>query len=231
MMSRPRRTERDLRRRAWGQNLLVDRAAIEGLVEEVGVEPDQCILELGAGRGALTVPLLRRGARVVAVERDPRWARQLTDTLVEEGLTDRVSVCQADLRTLTLPRRRYRVVSNLPFGLTTDAMALLLDRPERGPWRADLLIQAEVARKRAETEPRNLRTAAWAPWWTFQLGPRVPGSAFRPIPSVDAALLKVYRRDPPVLPAWIAPRMRELLRPAWNPNASRESSTSREPEG
>lgn len=226
MSSPQRRTRRDVRRQTWGQNFLVDPAAIEGLVEEVGVEPDQFIVELGAGTGALTIPLARRGAQIVAVEKDSRWAGQLADTLVQEGLTDRVSVYKADLRTLTLPRMRYRVVSNLPFGLTTAVMALLLDRPEKGPWRADLLIQSEVARKRAETEPANLRTAAWAPWWTFQLGPRVPRSAFRPIPSVDAALLKVRRRDPPVLPARIAPRMRELLRPAWNPHVSRESSTS-----
>jgi 23S rRNA (adenine-N6)-dimethyltransferase len=101
--------------------------------------------------------------------------------------------------------------------LTTALFARLFDNPAAGPLRADLLIQYEVARKRAATPPTTLRSASWAPWWTFQLGPVVPRTAFRPVPRVDAALLVVRRRYPPVLPEWLAPQLRELLRPAWNP--------------
>jgi 23S rRNA (adenine-N6)-dimethyltransferase len=104
--------------------------------------------------------------------------------------------------------------------LTTALFARLFDNPAVGPLRADLLVQYEVARKRAATPPTTLRSAAWAPWWTFQFGPVVPRKAFRPVPRVDAALLVVRRRYPPILPEWMAPQLREVLRPAWKPPSS-----------
>ena len=163
------------------------------------------------------MPLARAGARVLAVERDPAWVARVRESVGRAGLEDRVRILRADLRTMRLPTEPYRVVANPPFGLTTTLFGRLLDDPRRGPWRADLLVQREVGRKRARTPPSDLRTAAWAPWWTFELGPSVPRNAFRPIPEVDATLLTIRRRDPAVLPAWLAPQLRELLRPGWVP--------------
>ena len=111
----------------------------------------------------------------------------------------------------------YRVVANPPFGLTTALFEKLFDTPAEGPRRADVLIQLDVARKRSVVPPASLRSAAWAPWWTFELGPTVPRTAFRPVPRVDAAVLTARRRDPAVLPEWLSPRLRELLRPGWEP--------------
>lgn len=126
---------------------------------------------------------------------------------------------QRDPHDVFRPSETYRVVSNPPFGLTTALFSSLFDNPAEGPSRADLVIQLEVARKRAAVPPTTLRTAAWAPWWTFQLGPVVPRSAFRPVPRVDAALLTARRRDDAVLPEWLAPLLRELLRPGWDLHA------------
>lgn len=181
------------------------------------VNPGELIIEIGAGTGALTLPLVQAGASVLAIERDPIWARQLHEKVKEKGLLDQVEIVRRDFRMTEWPSETYRVVSNPPFGLTTALFARLFDNPAEGPSRADLLIQSEVAQKRAATPPTTLRSAAWAPWWTFQLGPVVPRKAFRPVPRVDAALLVVRRRYPPVLPEWLAPQLRELLRPAWNP--------------
>lgn len=114
-----------------------------------------------------------------------------------------------------LPRERYRVVANPPFGLTTASLVKLLDQPDRGPARADLIVQKEVARKLARQPPASLRAAAWAPWWEFSDGQVIDRSTFRPRPAVDAAVLTVIRREPPALPTWLGPQLRELLRPAW----------------
>jgi 23S rRNA (adenine-N6)-dimethyltransferase len=124
-------------------------------------------------------------------------------------------VIAADLRNLRLPREPYRVIANPPFGLTTDVLAKLLDRPERGPERVDLIVQKEVATKLSARPPITLRAAAWAPWWSFTLGRTVGRNAFRPSPGVDAALLTITPRRPPVLPPSVSPELRELLRPAW----------------
>lgn len=212
-----KRTARDQRRRAHGQNFLAWPSVAEEFVAGAEFIDDEHVVEFGAGKGALTLPLARAGVRVTAVERDEVWADKLRDRVRGAGLRGRVKVVRADLRRFGLPRSPYRVVSNVPFGLTTELLRLLFDDPERGPERADLLVQREVAVKRAESPPATLRSSAWAPWWTFQLGPTVPRAAFRPVPRVDAAWLVVRKRRPPVLPTWLAPDFANTLRDAWDP--------------
>lgn len=212
-----RRTRRDARRRSLSQNFLVDRTEIDRLVAAAQVQRGELIVEVGAGTGALTVPLAQAGARVLAIEPDPAWTRQLRQNLRDTDLADRVKVIRGDLRSMMLPREPYRVVSSPPFGLTTALFARIFDYPARGPTRADLLVQREVALKRSAEPPTTLRSAAWAPWWSFEMWPIVPARAFRPVPKVDAALLTVRRREPEILPQWMAPSFRELLRSGWNP--------------
>jgi 23S rRNA (adenine-N6)-dimethyltransferase len=84
-------------------------------------------------------------------------------------------------------------------------MHRLLDDPATPLTRADLLVQWEVARKRAG-RPRSTVSAQWSPWWRFRLGRRLPRNAFRPQPAVDAALLIVERRATPLLPVEAQPR-------------------------
>ena len=223
-MSGRRRTDRDRRRRTLGQNFLADADVVERLVGALDVRPGQLVVDLGAGDGALTHELVAAGAEVWAVERDPVWAQRLRSGLRRRGTEDRVRVIEADLRRLRLPRTPFRVVANPPFGLTTEVLAMLLDDPARGPERADLVVQYEVAWKFARQPPSTLRGAAWAPWWEFSLGAKVDRHSFRPVPRVDAAVLTIVRRDPPVLPVWLGPQLRHLLRPAWSGGKSPPTS-------
>ncbi|CAN5387324.1 23S rRNA (adenine(2058)-N(6))-methyltransferase Erm(37) [soil metagenome] len=212
-----RPTPRDLRRRTHGQNFLVDQRVVRRFLSRADLRPDDLVVDLGAGTGALTLPLAAAGARVVAVERDPRWAQSLRRSVTAAGLAGRVEVVEADLRRVRLPPSPYRVVSSPPFSLTTAVLSRLLDDPEQGPWRADLLLQRAVAVKRAAEPPTSLRSAAWAPWWRFELGERVGRQAFRPVPGIDTAWLGIDKRDPPVLPTWLALGLAAALRPVWAP--------------
>jgi len=117
------------------------------------------------------------------------------------------------------------VVANPPFGITTELLALLLDRPRRGPDRADLVLQAEVAHRHASTPPVALRTAGWAPWWEFELGEAIGRNSFRPRPSVDAAVLIIRKRRPAILPERLAPTFVNRLRDDWG----RAAPTQRTP--
>lgn len=208
-------TERDSRRRELGQNFLVDQRVVERFIRSLDVRAGELVVDLGAGTGALTLPLLDAGAEVWAVERDPVWAKRLRHSMVNSDATGNSRVIEADLRRLRLPRTPFRVVANPPFDLTTEILTTLLDAPDQGPQRIDLIVQREVAVKHSRLPPASLRTAAWAPWWEFHLGPTIDRGAFRPRPRVDAAALTIVRRDREVLPTWLAPRLRELLRPAW----------------
>ena len=62
-----------------------------------------------------------------------------------------------------------------------------------------MIVQAEVARKRGTRGRGTLLNACWEPWFEFGTGARIPATAFRPRPRVDAAVLIVARRDPPLV--------------------------------
>jgi 23S rRNA (adenine-N6)-dimethyltransferase len=211
-----RPTERDRRRRTLGQNLLVDPTLIDRLVQSVQVEQGELVVDLGAGCGSLTTALADAGAEVWAVERDNDWLRQLRRNAEASLDPTRIRVIPTDLRSLRLPRSPFRVVSNPPFGLTTTILAMLLDDPARGPLRADLVLQREVAEKFSRQPAATLRAAAWSPWWQFELGLALDRNSFRPRPGVDASVLTITRRDPPILPTRLAPGFREALRPTWS---------------
>lgn len=198
-----------------GQHFLVDTSTIERFLAYADVRPGELVVDIGAGRGELTIPMLRRGARVFAVERDPRLARRLSDRVRLDGLTEQAEIVVRDIREASLPSSPYRIVANPPFNLTSFLLGRLLDDPADGPDRVDLILQSDVVHRTARTPAPTLREAAWAPWWEFSIGPTVSRRSFRPIPSVDAAVLTIHRREPALLPQWLAPDLRHLLRRGW----------------
>lgn len=214
MSARHGATERDRRRREFGQNFLVDIALIDRFVGSLELDADDLVVDLGAGTGALTIPLARTGAEVWAVEADAHCAARLRTNLARHALDARV--IETDIRRVRLPRVSYRVVANPPFGMTTELLGRLLDHPDRGPERADLVVQHEVARKHATTPPVALRTAAWSPWWSFEIGMAFGPEAFRPRPAVHASVLTLRKRVPALLPSRLAPDFADTLRAAWS---------------
>jgi 23S rRNA (adenine-N6)-dimethyltransferase len=212
-VSAPKRTPRDERRRRLGQNFLRPDLAT-ALVAEAAFEVGDLVVEVGAGRGACTFALARHGLEVIALERDPHWAEHLRREVRRQGLA-RVKVVCCDALHYGMPRRPFRAMGSLPFGATTSLLRHLLDDPHSGLRRADLIVQWEVARKRAATPPTTMLSTAWAPWWSFALGRRIPADSFRPVPSVDAAVLRVVRREPPLLPDRMAEAYASFVRRHW----------------
>ncbi|WP_037318676.1 23S ribosomal RNA methyltransferase Erm [Amycolatopsis orientalis] len=173
-------------RHELGQNFLVDRMVIETIVKLVDGTGGP-IVEIGAGDGALTLPLQRLGRRLTAIELDDRRAARLARRV--EPPTEIVT---ADFLRHPLPVTPYVLVGNLPFHLTTAMLRRVLHAPN---WtEAVLLVQWEVARRRAGVGGATMMTAQWWPWFDFRLVSRVPASSFRPMPGVDGGLLTMVRR-------------------------------------
>ena len=187
---------RAFRQRVYSQNFLVDRRVIESLVDGSGVGPGDVVLDIGAGNGLITQAIARRGARVVAIERDPALVRRLRDRF---GPGSGVAVVAGDILTASLPREPFAVVANIPFGITTKILRRLLGDAGGRLRQADVIVQAEVARKRGTPGRGTLLNATWEPWFEFGAGQRVPRAAFRPQPRVDGAVLIVRRRSVPLV--------------------------------
>ncbi|PFG30055.1 23S ribosomal RNA methyltransferase Erm [Paramicrobacterium agarici] len=169
-----------------GQNFLVNSAIIDRIVAQVASITGP-ILEIGPGGGALTVPLARLNRPLTAIEIDARRARDL-----QRRLEGRARVVRQDYLHYAHPATPHTVVSSVPFHLTTAILRKLLREP--GWTRATLLVQWEVARRRAGVGGASLLTAQWWPWFDFALLERVPARAFRPVPSVDGGIIVISRR-------------------------------------
>jgi 23S rRNA (adenine-N6)-dimethyltransferase len=181
---------------ARGQHFLRSSQLADTLVREAGVEPGQLVVDIGAGRGALTSSLAQAGARVIAVERDPALVAELRGRF-----SDSVSVVAADARHWTWPEESFSVVANLPFAAAASMLQSLLDDPLLPLQRAYLIVQWELAAKRAAVWPSTLRGVYWGAWWELAVVRRLAPAAFAPPPSVDAAVLSVDRRAAPLVPA------------------------------
>lgn len=183
----PPRRQHDL-----GQNDLVDRRVIAAVVEQVESTTGP-IVELAAGAGRLTMPLAALGRPLTAIEIDPRRVSAL-----RARLSSRVRVIEGDLLREPLPTSPHVIVGNLPFHLSTAALRRLLAADD---WTsAALILQWEAARRRAGIGGGSQLTAQSSPWFGFRLVSRIPSTAFRPRPSVDAALLVIERRTLPLVP-------------------------------
>lgn len=207
------RALRDARRRSLGQNFLRPELAAR-IAAEFELRPGTRVLEIGAGLGAFTLALARLPIELTAVELDPVWAERLRARLRAER-AGHVRVLHADFLALRLPDAPFRVVGSLPFARTTDILRRLFDEPRTALERADLIVQWEVARKRAAVPPASLRSTAWAPWWQFRLARRIAAAEFRPAPRVDAGVLVATRRSPALLPEAMARAYAEFVRQRW----------------
>ncbi len=173
-------------RRAWGWHALTDEWAAR-VVADAGVRPGELVLDIGAGRGALTAELVGRGARVIAVELHPARVRQLCRRFAGQPVT----VVHADATQMRLPGRPFRVVASPPYAISSPLLRRLL-APSSQLTAADLVLQRAVVRRYADG--RAAGPGRWRRQWRVNAGRSLPRRAFRPSPAVDSAVLVVRRR-------------------------------------
>ena len=191
---RPARSRRQQRpapprhhnRRDWGWHPLRAEWATR-VVASSPVTASDLTLDLGAGSGALTWPLLEVGAHVIAVELHARRLDELRG-LVEGDRPGKLTVVERDLRDLRLPDRPFRVVASPPYAMTNEILRLLMTSDLMRS--ADLVLQTGAAYGVCE---RGLR-GPHARRYRVGLGLRVPRHAFTRPPGVDTVVLQIRHR-------------------------------------
>jgi len=170
----------------WGFHRLTDQWA-RRLVSAAGIHRGDLVLDVGAGWGAITAPLVRSGARVVAVELHDRRAHDLRLRFAGAG----VKVVQADASDLRLPRRPFRIVANPPFGVSTALLRRAL-APGSHLVTADIVLPLHVARR--WLSPKAPGAPRWHRSFDASIVARLPAHAFRPAAPMDIVVFRVRRR-------------------------------------
>jgi len=148
-------------RRRMGQNFLIDLNIHELIVEEASVGPDDVILEVGPGAGALTALMAGRGAMIVAVELDPEMARLTqeavagfpgvrvfhADALANKNTLNPIMMHSIDETLACAPSRVFKLVANLPYSVATPVIMNLLIHPVLCPVLMVVTIQRELAER------------------------------------------------------------------------------------
>jgi 23S rRNA (adenine-N6)-dimethyltransferase len=196
-MSTGGRTDRDRRRRELSQNYLRDPAAAGQFLRTVHADPTGLCVEVGAGEGILTTRLASMFAEVIAYEVDKGHADRL---LARVRSQQNVRVVLADFLTARPPGRGFQVVGNAPFSLTSPIVDWCLK--SRRMTAATLITQLEYARKRTGAYGRwTLVTVSTWPVISWELRGRIARTQFRPVPRVDAGILRLQRRPEPLISA------------------------------
>jgi 23S rRNA (adenine-N6)-dimethyltransferase len=164
-------------------------------------DPDGLCLEVGAGEGVVTSRLAALFAEVIAYEIDENLAGRLVARVADRP---NVRVVLRDFLTARQPNRPFQVVGNAPFSLTSPIVDWCLRASRMTA--ASLITQREYARKRTGGYGRwtQLTASTW-PQVSWQLAGSIPRTEFRPVPRVDAAILRLERRAEPLInPARLA---------------------------
>ena len=186
----------------FGQHFLLDLNVTAKIARLAGPLDGAAVLEVGPGPGGLTRALLAEGARVVAIERDPRFVEMLGE--LAERADGRLSVVEADalhadqgaLLAQHAPDRPARIVANLPYNVATPLLIGWLTGAFQ-PASMTLMFQKEVAERIAApcgAGAYGRLSVLVQALCTAEVVMRLPARAFTPPPKVDSTVVRLDRR-------------------------------------
>lgn len=194
-------------KKSFGQNFLTDTNILQKIVDTAEIDKGVNVIEIGPGIGALTEFLAENAAEVMAFEIDDRLIPILADTLARFDNVQVVNqdILKADLQTqiqaFKNPDLPIKVVANLPYYITTPILMHLIE--SKIPFAEFVvMMQKEVADRISampNTKAYGSLSIAVQYYMTAKVSFIVPRTVFVPAPNVDSVILKMVRRDQPVV--------------------------------
>ncbi len=194
-------------KKSFGQNFLTDTNILQKIVDTAEIDKNVNVIEIGPGIGALTEFLAENAAEVMAFEIDERLIPILADTLRD---FDNVQVVNADILKVDLqaqiqnfknPELPIKVVANLPYYITTPILMHLIE--SNIPFQEFVVMMQKEVADRISAEPNTKAygslSIAVQYYMTAKVAFIVPRTVFVPAPNVDSAILKMVRREQPLV--------------------------------
>ena len=194
-------------KKSFGQNFLTDTNILQKIVDTAEIDKNVNVIEIGPGIGALTEFLAENAAEVMAFEIDDRLIPILADTLRD---FDNVKVINEDILKSDLQSRikefanpdlPIKVVANLPYYITTPILMHLIE--SKIPFAEFVVMMQKEVADRISAEPNTKAygslSIAVQYYMTAKVAFIVPRTVFVPAPNVDSAILKMTRREQPLV--------------------------------
>lgn len=178
-------------KKSLGQHFLKDGNMIQKIVNAISAEPDDRVVEIGPGAGALTGPLLQQFEDVVAVEIDQRMVQHLKEQYPDLAIVEE-DILKCDWQQFLKTEKPVHVVGNLPYYITSQILFAIFEHREFIKT-ALLMMQKEVA-ERIVASPHSKEYGILSVQSQLMSTPEilfdVPPSVFSPPPNVESSVVK-----------------------------------------
>ncbi len=192
-------------RKRFGQNFLVDNNIIEKIVSAIAPTPNQNLIEIGPGQGAITGPVLEKCPRLNVIELDrdlipllQKKFHQYPELHIHQG-----DALKTDFSQFYRERKPLRIIGNLPYNISTPLMFHLLSFSGQIRDMYFMLQKEVVTRLAAVPGDKNYGRLSIMVQYYCQVEPlfQVPPTAFRPAPKVESAIVRLLPYPEPPYPA------------------------------
>lgn len=183
------------KRKALGQHFLVKRNILKKIINVIDPQPEDLIIEIGAGKGALTFPLAKKGPRVIAIERDHSLVPFLKNQDFPNLTILECDVLQVNFKDL-VQKKKAKIVGNLPYAISSPLLFKVLKDKDLFS-ACTFLLQKEVAQRLCAypgTKKYAPLSILFQNYFVTRLHFHVPSSSFRPSPKVESTLVSLKRR-------------------------------------
>lgn len=186
------------KRKSLGQHFLRDQNVLKRIIRVIDPHPEDLIIEIGAGRGALTLFLVKKGTRVIAIEKDRTLIPYLKRHAFPNLTVLEKDVLQVDFEDL-VQKEQAKLVGNIPYSISSPLLSKVMENRDLFS-ASTFLLQKEFA-LRLCAQPG---TKKYAPLsilfqniFSIQLHFEVSSSSFSPAPQVNSALVSLIKRPHP----------------------------------
>lgn len=191
-----------------GQNFLVDKSAIETILDVSDINKDDIVVEIGPGLGFVTEQLVLLAKKVYAVELDEDMVNELSKINADNLEIIHKDILKTDLSWFG---NNIKVVANIPYYITSPILAHLLgevddleNKNRNSISQVVLMVQYEVAKRLTANEKSPSKEfgllSILAQFWSdVEFIKKVPSRSFFPAPKVDSAIVKLTVRKEPLL--------------------------------
>ncbi|MBR0148045.1 MAG: 16S rRNA (adenine(1518)-N(6)/adenine(1519)-N(6))-dimethyltransferase RsmA [Lachnospiraceae bacterium] len=210
-------------RKKFGQNFLIDMHVLDKIIDAADISPDDFVLEIGPGLGAMTQRLCEKARQVYAVEIDKMLIPVLGETLAgyDNYILVNEDVLKLDLNEIVKKHnqgRPIKVVANLPYYVTTPIIMSLFE--EKIPLKSiTVMVQSEVAHRmqaKEGTKDYGALSLAVAYYADPYIAANVPRNCFIPRPNVDSAVITLTCHEDKPVKVSDEKLMFKLIRAAFN---------------